>query len=168
MTLLTLGLCALVALSFAGCGGGFSSRGATPPGPARMTVRVGVRPSGGHLWNGHVSVRPGSTIEQIVELANVGGQQANDVRVRVGLRGKERPVLASEYTKGMGVSVANESPLRGPLFGRGIDYGSLPGGGTLRVITFDTDVGRRSFSEPIELSWNGGALGRHVDVSVQR
>ncbi len=132
-----------------------------------MTVSVGVRPSGGHLWNSRVSVKPGSTIEQIVELANVGGEQANDVKVRVGLRGNERPVLASEYTKSMGVSVANESPLQGALFGRGLDYDTLPGGGTLKVITFDTDVGRRSFSEPIELSWNGGALGRHVDVSVQ-
>lgn len=168
MMLLTLGLCAVVALSFVGCGGSFPSRAAAPPGPARMTVRVGVRPAGGHIWRGRIAVRPGSKIEQIVELANVGGQRAHNVKLRVGLTGAERPVLASEATKGMGVSVASGSPLlRSGLFGKGVVFTSLPGEGTVKAITFDTRVGRRTFSEPIDLSWDGGALARHVDVAVR-
>jgi hypothetical protein len=104
----------------------------------------------------------------MVELANVGGGRANGVKVRVRLRGDARPVLASEYVKPLGVEVADANPLPRGLFGKGVDLGSLPGAGTVKVITFDTRVGRRSFSEPIELSWNGGALGRYVDVAVGR
>ncbi|HEX6461399.1 MAG TPA: hypothetical protein VF032_20950 [Thermoleophilaceae bacterium] len=165
--LLALGLCALVALSFAGCGG-FTSRGATPPGGPRLTLRAGVRPRGGHIWRRAISVKPGSTIEHVIEFANVGSVGARGVHVRAGLRGHDRPVLASEYTKSMGVSVANQGPLAPGLFGKGVEVGRVPGGGSVKVITFATHVGRRSFSEPVELRWNGGVLRRRVHVAVRR
>jgi hypothetical protein len=71
-------------------------------------------------------------------------------------------VFGSAYIKPLGVAVANARGLPPGLFDRGVDVGPLPGGGTVTVTTFGTRVGRRNFTEPASVRWDGGQLRRRV------
>jgi uncharacterized repeat protein (TIGR01451 family) len=156
-----------LALAATGCGGG--GGGSTPAvnGPPRFVLQVVVRPAGAHVWRDTVTARPGEVLEHEVRLANVGGAQAVDVRVSDRLGAGERRVFGSGRLQPLAVSMAIGHGLPPGLFGRGALLGPLPGGGTARVIHFETVAGRQSFSEPVTLSWAGGRIRLAARVRVR-
>lgn len=164
---LTAAACSAGALALAGCGGGGGSNTPTVTGPARFVLQAVVRPAGAHVWRDTLTARPGEVIAHEVRIANIGGAEAVDVRVRDQLGAGEHSVFGSGRIQALAVSEAIGHSLRPGLFGHGVLIGPLPGGGTSKVVYFETVAGRESFSDPVTLSWAGGRITAAAQVRVR-
>jgi uncharacterized repeat protein (TIGR01451 family) len=156
-------------LALTGCGGG------GPPnsrqlghGPPRFLLDVAVRPAGGHVWRDSVTARPGEVIEHMVRVSNIGRGQAVGVRIRDELGRGESKVFASTRVQTLGVTMGISSGTAPGLFGHGATLAPPPGGGSTRIIRFQTRAGDRSFVEPVTLRWDGGQARSGARVSVRR
>lgn len=163
----TAAACSAGALALAGCGGGGGSSTPAANGPPRFVLQVVVRPAGAHVWVDRLTARPGEVIEHEVRVANIGGAQAVDVRVKDELGAGEHSVFGSGRIQALAVSEAIGHSLRPGLFGHGVLIGPLPGGGTSKVIYFETVAGRESPSDLVTLSWAGGRITRAAQVRVR-
>lgn len=120
------------------------------------------------MWSDSVTARPGEVIAHMVRLSNIGGGQAVGVRVRDELGRGEIKVFASTRVQPLGVTMAIANGTAPGLFGRGATLAPLPGGGSTRIIRFQTRAGERSFVEPVTVRWDGGQARSAARVTVRR